>query len=274
MLDHNNRLQLQCKSVLSTLPIWIRKDILGLEQFDFRPNTALIFEEEINPNQVLGKRAEAFIEAAIKQSPDHELIASNIQIIDNKTTVGELDYLIYDKKNKEHLHIELIYKFYLYNSSVSKIEINKWIGPNRNDSFDQKLDKLINKQLPLLQHPKTIEYLASINLDVNLIKQQVLFLGNLYIPYCTKRQYPVINNNCIKGYWLTQEQFDESSFGDHLYYLPQKQDWPVDPSSNNIWLGYNQIKLQIKEELNNKRSPLIWMKTEDDCEPFFVVWWD
>jgi uncharacterized protein len=269
-----SRIQHQYEGTILTPALWKGDAVAGLEQIELDFTNTPPFEEEINPNQVLGKRAEAFIEAAIKQSPDHELIASNIQIIDNKTTVGELDYLIYDKKNKEHLHIELIYKFYLYNSSVSKIEINKWIGPNRNDSFDQKLDKLINKQLPLLQHPKTIEYLASINLDVNLIKQQVLFLGNLYIPYCTKRQYPVINNNCIKGYWLTQEQFDESSFGDHLYYLPQKQDWPVDPSSNNIWLGYNQIKLQIKEELNNKRSPLIWMKTEDDCEPFFVVWWD
>jgi len=63
--------------------------------------------------------------------------------------VGELDCLIL--RDKKPIHLEVIYKFYLYDASVGDTEIAHFIGPNRKDSLIEKLTKLQEKQLPILK---------------------------------------------------------------------------------------------------------------------------
>jgi hypothetical protein len=37
----------------------------------------------------------------------------NIQVIEDKKTIGEIDFIIEDKNTKQVIHMELAYKFYL-----------------------------------------------------------------------------------------------------------------------------------------------------------------
>jgi hypothetical protein len=62
----------------------------------------------------------------------------NIQVIEDKKTIGEIDFIIEDKNTKQVIHMELAYKFYLFDPSISSEPINNWIGPNRDDSLQEK----------------------------------------------------------------------------------------------------------------------------------------
>ncbi|MFA9374406.1 MAG: DUF1853 family protein, partial [Poseidonibacter sp.] len=114
-------------------------------------------------NIPLGKRVEYFFDAIIQQSPNHEKVLKNKQIIHNKLTLGEIDFILYNKKRKLYQHIEIQYKFYLYDHSI-KDEISRYVGPSKNDSLILKLEKLKNKQFPLLFKEETKEYLKSVDL--------------------------------------------------------------------------------------------------------------
>jgi hypothetical protein len=44
--------------------------------------------------------------------------------------------------------MELAYKFYLFDPSISSEPINNWIGPNRNDSLQIRKKKAISFVIP------------------------------------------------------------------------------------------------------------------------------
>lgn len=224
-------------------------------------------------NSVLGKRMESFFEIAIKHSSRYELISSNLQIIEEKRTIGELDFLVFDKESSKPLHIELVYKLYVYDSKLSP-EINKWIGPNRRDSFPEKLDKLNSRQFPLLYKAEAQNYLQEFNLNLNEIEQQLCFKAQLFLPdNFNLRQTPLINLNCITGKWFSFLDFKNSGWENNLFYSPQKKDWSCDPGSNSDWYGYDELLNNIEQLFERKKAPLVWMKTRDSFHSFFIVWW-
>ena len=90
----------------------------------------------------LGHLAEKIVSELIKLSANYNVLYENIQIIDGKKTIGEIDFIIEELKTKALIHMELAYKFYLFDPTISSEPINNWIGPNRNDSLNEKLDKL------------------------------------------------------------------------------------------------------------------------------------
>jgi hypothetical protein len=61
--------------------------------------------------------------------------------------------------------MELAYKFYLFDPSISSEPINNWIGPNRNDSLQEKLEKLKTKQFPLLYHKLAKSKFTTVAID-------------------------------------------------------------------------------------------------------------
>ena len=93
----------------------------GIPNFYLECDNAEIFSDsdlEIPERLMLGKRAERYFSEWIKQSDSYELIAENIQIIENKQTLGEFDFITRRLLDNQLIHIELIYKFYLF--TVSK----------------------------------------------------------------------------------------------------------------------------------------------------------
>jgi hypothetical protein len=59
-------------------------------------------------------------------------------------TVGQLDFVWHDAE--QAWHWEAAVKFYLYHPGLSQ---PNWLGPNANDSFESKLNHLIQHQLPV-----------------------------------------------------------------------------------------------------------------------------
>jgi hypothetical protein len=153
--------------------------------------------------------------------------------------------------------------------------LERWIGPNRKDTLLQKTDKLKQKQLPLLYKPETEPYLSVLNLQCDKLQQEVCFKANLFIPKNLKnKEFEHINNQCISGFWIHSEEFIETDYGRFQFLVPKKQDWSIEPKYGVNWISYSEIKESIRELFLQKKSPLIWIrKNNEQFERLFVVWW-
>ena len=273
-----NRVENQFRGFLNTPALWKGK-FEGISQFNFPPLPEQISYPSVeipslSTNFVLGKRMESFFEFLINSSKNHEILAANIQIHKDRITLGELDFLLKDLQNQQIVHLELVYKFYVYDPSFSS-ENERWIGPNRRDSFLQKINKLSEKQFPLLYKTETREFLKTLELTSEEIIQKTGFKANLFIPKgYQKNSFSQINPDCICGYWINFEQFNSNEYKNHQFILPQKQDWPIDPKYGENWISFDETREKILKSFNNKKSPLVWMrKSVTQFERLFVVWW-
>lgn len=270
-----NNLKNQFQGFLNTA--FLFDNYKGLKQFELEKNKIenIDFNNLDIPEKLpLGKRIERFFEVYIEYSNNYNLVKNNIQVINNKETLGEIDFILYDKRDEKYVHVEHVYKYYLYDESFEN-EVDRFIGPNRDDSFAKKIAKLKNKQLPLLYKNETQEYLESI--DINLVEQKVCFKGNIYVPrHLLKSKIPIVNNSCIKGFYLSYEEFlKELEFKSYKYLLPARFDWVCDCSLNKTWKSFDEVIDEIDLILNHKKSTLVWMKNRKDntTQSFFITWW-
>jgi len=270
-----NNLKTQFLGYMNTASLF--KELNGLKQFQLDIKEIQDFDLtklEIRQKLTLGSRVERFFEFYINQSKNYELIKNNIQIINNKHTFGELDFIIFDKKAEKYLHIEHVYKFYLYDDSFEN-EIDRYIGPNKNDTFVKKLAKLKNRQLPLLYKNETKEYLDGI--DINSFEQKICFKGNIFLPlHLVDTNISIIDNTCVRGFYLKREEFvSELRYRSLEYFLPDKFDWVSDPNTNEIWVSFDEVITEVDLVLNREKSPLVWLRNKESNErkSFFITWW-
>ena len=270
-----NNLKTQLLGFINTPPLF--KELNGLSQIELDINEIKNFDfSQLNiPDKLpLGKRIEHFFEFYIQQSKEYNLIKSNIQVINNKETLGEMDFLLFDKKEEKYLHVEHVYKYYLYDESFPN-EIDRYIGPNRDDSFSKKLTKLKDKQLPLLYKKETQEYLEGI--DTKEIEQKVCFKGNIYVPiHLLGFDIPIVDNSSIKGFYINHKEFlMQEEFKEYEYFLPARYDWVNDCNTNHVWKSFDEVVEEIDFILSHKKSTLVWLKNkkENICQSFFVTWW-
>lgn len=226
----NNRISQQFQGFINSYPLWENLGPFDIEQFklpeltnNFPQENEILKEVPSLTNKfVLGKRMEGFFSFLIQITSEYRLIAQNLQIVQDKITIGEIDFLLEDIKTQEKLHIELVYKFYLYDPAIER-EMEKWIGPNRKDSLPQKIRKLQEKQLPLLYHEATSRVLSDLNINNNVVKQLVCFKANLFVPLnMNGKLFPIINNSCISGYWIKCTEFNEKIFSRNEFFAPKK----------------------------------------------------
>ncbi len=264
---------------LGSKSLWTNTTLFDIPVFNFKDLDVSSLASKnvtfkIQENEVLGKRAEHFFKHCIITSTRYRLITSYVQIFKDNITIGELDYLIEDLQTKEILHIELVYKFYIYDPQF-KNELHRWIGPNRKDSLLEKIEKLKKNQLPLLHKKETYSILENLNLDAKHIQQKVCYLAQLFTPISfEKKAIPHLNNKCVVGHWIRFRDFISDLQKHFLYYIPEKKNWPVDPKHCPTWFTHGEILPVIESKLSQKKSPLLWRKdSEDSYSKFFVVWW-
>jgi hypothetical protein len=255
------RTKLRYQGYLSTPALWEGNTVSQFKQIEPIVNTEAIDDSVIFKNQRLGKLVEEFVFHQLKNQDTVSWICDNLQIQEGKRTVGEIDALYY--KEESPVHLEVAYKFYL----------SHWIGPNRKDSLFYKLGKLHNKQLPLLHNKLTKPYLESYNLDIKSIKQELCFKAQLFLPYKNESiNVSPLNNDCVAGFYISYHKIQE--FSTFNFYIPTKLDWLVIPNNNVDWLNYSSALEIIKMGINNKRSPLVWIKKKNnELSKCFIVFW-
>ncbi|QXP68065.1 DUF1853 family protein [Polaribacter sp. AHE13PA] len=263
-------IQKRYEGFLQTHCLWKGNTIYGLHQFEIESKSTKI-DIAINEKLRLGKYIERFVSYQLTHEKSISIICENIQIQKEKITLGELDCILL--RDEQPIHLEVIYKFYLYDSSVGKTEVEHFIGPNRKDSLVEKLDKLKDKQLPLLYSNECVSYLKTINLQASEIEQQVYFKGQLFIPFSNKNlQLSILNPNCIAGFYINKKELEQ--FKDCKFFIPIKKDWITIPHKNVAWLNFNDFSLVTEEYMQRKFSPLCWLKKQNgELVKIFFVWW-
>lgn len=245
---------------------------IGIKDMDWKPTSGFqvpaYVHEEMKSPMLVGRKAERFLSAYFEQSGTVNLLAENLQVVENKVTLGELDAII----SCEGLvfHLELVYKFYLFDPLIEGPEIVKWIGPNRKDCLHTKLQKLREKQFPFLFHPATRKQLTELDVHADEIEQELLFLANCFVPWGFEGnvRFP------IDGYWLNRDQFFRSDFVDCEFFIPSKHEWMVRECPTIPWKSHSEIGVELEKCHAIYRSPLVWMKSGSfSFERMFVVWW-
>jgi hypothetical protein len=246
--------------------------VTGLPAFHL---SALTLEKEMDfqlPTNIrLGHLAERIVSELIKSSSNYKLLYENFQIIEDQKTIGEIDFIIENNINEKLIHLELAYKFYLFDPSISTDPLYNWIGPNRNDSLSQKLDKLKSKQFPLLYQTCTISKLNTI--DVDTVSQSLCLIASFFVPYEFKTQLSPAYEKAIKGYYLNLDTFSKLDDKDKSYYLPSKKEWGMEASEHKFWSPYKTLENQIATSINEKQAVLCWQKHKGTYLSFFIVWW-
>ncbi|MEJ4088177.1 DUF1853 family protein [Galbibacter orientalis] len=267
----SKNIQLQYQGYLNTPLLWEQTKLYGLKQLYLPMVATAVFNRVTASNLRLGKLVEQFVSTQLSQYEFINVLLENFQVQNGKQTIGEFDCILeYDEKP---IHLEIIYKFYLYDENVGTSEIEHWIGPNRNDTLLKKLTKLKEKQLPLLYNIHAKTALEALNLKAETIEQRVLFKAQLFIPY-TKRQveFKTLNEACLSGFYINHTEIDR--FKDCKFYIPSKKNWLVEVHSNVAWQTYSQFSIIIRELIAQKMAPLCWIKFPNGTlQKFFVVWW-
>lgn len=250
----------------------LNESLTGFSSFQL---SNLQFEKQtkfdLPTNVRLGHLAEKIVSQLIQHSSNYDLLYENVQVVEGKKTVGELDFIVRNKASNQVTHVELAYKFYLFDPQISTNSINNWIGPNRNDSLVEKLDKLKQKQFPLLYHENSKSLLNTINFDE--IKQALCLLASLYVPYDHQQIFNPDYSKCIRGYYFNATLFAARDHSDKQYFIPSKKEWGIHPVHNKIWLNYADVQNEIQQVEIQQRAILCWEKHKENYSEFFIVWW-
>ncbi|QFZ54394.1 DUF1853 family protein [Oceanihabitans sp. IOP_32] len=238
MYQNTKDIQKRYDGFLNTSFLWTNKGVFNLHQFEIESNSEKI-NIEIEDHLPLGKYIERLVSFELNSQKSISVLYENIQVQDQKVTLGELDCILL--KDDKPIHLEIVYKFYLYDDTVGHSEIEHCIGPNKKDTLVEKLNKLSKKQLPLLYTVEAKKYLK--NLKVAEIEQQVYFKAQLFIPFQKKICLHTLNNDCIVGFYLARK--DMQQFADCKFFIPKKIDWIIRPHTNVNWLNFETFNTNL-----------------------------
>lgn len=235
----------------------------GLDAFVYTPIAYL--NAHLPENIRLGHVAEIFYMNNLKSFK--RILYSNIQLIDDSVTLGELDFILVVEH--QTWHIEAAYKFYLLDPTENGGEINQWIGPNRKDSLAQKIHRIKNHQFKIIEKNTSKTILKEKYSIDKIDKQAVLFKAQLFVPYNYNTEDKQVE---VAGFYMNIEQLN--LFEKDKFFIPSKMDWFCIPHSDVQWKGHESILPKIKHELASNFSPMIWIKTKKgELHKAFIVWW-
>lgn len=259
---------------LNTPPLWENQQF-DIQQFEF-PSLALqSFQPMTIPENLrLGHQVEYIFKQLVEYTEAYNVILYNIPIRQEKNTLGEIDFILKNKTSNQLIHVELTYKFYLIDPEILE-PIQSLIGPNRNDTFFLKMEKIKHKQFPLLHSLAGIKTLQDHNIDHLKIEHQCCFKAQLFQPYGSKEiNIRNLNKGCLVGYWLRLDDFNQPEFANAQFYLPTKSEWIIEPNDQVVWQSHIKILMEINLRLIKKTAPMIWLKdTKGAFEKLFVVDW-
>ena len=218
-------------------------------------------------DQKLGHLYEDALAELISNSATLELIARNLQIFYAiGRTLGELDYVVYDRVSKNQIHIELAVKFYL-----GVLQKGTWHfpGPDPRDNWHRKLERMRTHQFQLAKTSEARAYLHE-KFGIETIETQQLIYGRLFDPIdCADRsQLPAMAADALRGRWLYVRDWQKYFPDEPEIRVIPKQLWPVE-LSHEAWALFEPISVKNLLQIATERCTLF--TTADADEPTFLV---
>ena len=256
MKDISNNLQAQFSGFYNTPHLFLDR-VRKMEPFvPLKQNTPVFSGSNLEKIR-LGQRVERFVTTELIQNNTIKILSENPQIqTENRQTIGELDCLFLE--GEQPVHLEIQFKFYLYDATLGSTEIDHCIGPMRRDTLNEKLQKLKEKQLPLLFAKETKPLLDRLNLKAEDFSQKIYFKAQIFVPFGKQIELKTLNQDCIYGFYFKYDKLYE--FKDCKFYKPKKTDWLLDVTLNVDWRTYDAILPELKVFQTEGYSPMLWLK--------------
>ena len=175
----------------------------------------------------LGKYFETLWLYWLKHNGRYQVIASNLQIIIDGRTLGEIDFIVFDKTSKRTMHWEMAIKFYLGMGDTR--EMCNWHGPNLRDRLDIKVQHLLHRQSMISKDKQVKQWLSERGIVID--QCAVILKGRLYYPWQCYHQggsdpkfLPTVSpasccDELLYGWWFHESEFDQE-FDSEQSFLP------------------------------------------------------
>lgn len=216
----------------------------------------------------LGRYFETLVHHALSASHQFERIEQNVILKEDKRTLGELDFLLFPKQDRDGItqaaiHLEVAIKFYLFDHRLDhSLEFTeRLVGLDARDTLARKLKRLTEHQLQLLD--KFPEHLAELELTAApqhwlLIKGMLFF----HLAHPTPELHSPLNSDCLKGWWITAEEIASLQTHFDQFSVHEKPDWMSifnDSAKGEIPANAELLSFEtLKEQLVNRRfNPII-----------------
>lgn len=258
----NRRLAYQ--ALLSTPNLFLKSPIPGVELFD--ASKLPIPSAPLPENKRLGKFLEEMLLHSIQASNRYQIIYHSKQVVENGRTLGEIDFLLYDKSDDCLIHLEMAYKFYLFLPGITGYHF-PLLGPKLKDSLDAKLRKLRERQFPLIYHHQFKKELAG-----KRLKQKLWLPAQLFCKTEETTGLPEnINPQCVVGQYHSANHLDTVLKDSIFSYIPGKKEWFL-PASISDGQKTSSTAENILELTDQGQSPMLWIKKpENNLVKLFIT---
>ncbi|HIE0669928.1 TPA: DUF1853 family protein [Acinetobacter nosocomialis] len=179
-----------------------------LHQLDETPEPLLQFMSRLKSTR-LGLRFENLLWFWLQEDQYHsyQLLGHSIQKIEGAKTLGELDFLILNKETQQVEHWEVALKYYL---GEGQLNLEQWIGLNREDTLSKKLYHFTDKQFQFSEA-----------LDFKVQQRFAVLKGQLYLPLNLGQKQSIpnwVNSTRRLGYW-------GNTIPDSKFYRLERHEW-------------------------------------------------
>ena len=214
-----------------------------------------------NKKLPLGRYAEHLLSFFIMENDRFELMEQNYQLNEKGISVGEVDFLIYDRLLLKNWHVEFALKYYL---KVSVNNETQFIGINTVDQMDQKINKLIHFQSQQTNINRHLlpDYLQNID-----FASKIVLKGALFYPI---EEWLSRKENCFEGWWTTIQNLEMLLSTAHSFMvITEKRDWIFPYQINTKSYQQKQLKSHL-EDLFHSNKPNAYMVVRINREGNFI----
>lgn len=203
---------------IATLGPISEMDVTWLHALDRNPRDLYVLVNA-QPSARLGRYAEKLMTFYLQQTG--RLIAHNVQVRNGPNdTIGEFDFLVHDAAHTGAMHWEFATKFYLLESHSAQMQAEAFVGPNLADSLGAKMDKIMQQQLKLAEHPAATQYLPQPVTDARALVKGWLFYRDVAAATTTLPPGLGVAAEHCRGYWCELSALDLTA-ADHYLILPR-----------------------------------------------------
>lgn len=231
----------------------LQQEYLKFEQtlirLDKNPDQLIEFLSTKNTRR-LGHYFEQLVFFWLKHSERYTIKAKNLPLrTEKKETLGEVDLIVYDEELEVYQHWELAVKFYLAQQCNGK---TSYIGPNANDYFRLKLNKLLTHQCKILKTKAGEKLLKQLGIDE--VESKLFVKGCLYYhPEQNYNSMEFIHPEHSSSWWIYSKEADDFLSNDHQYDLVHKNQWLSTPTQPTTLMGKVECIQTIHKNLS--KSP-------------------
>lgn len=208
----------------------------------------------------LGIYAEHLLYYFFNGAPHVDLISHGHQLIREKVTIGELDFVI--TYEGQTYHIELAIKYFL--GFPDYLSFSNWIGPSGNDRLSMKLEKVAKHQLLLMNEPEMKEVYASYDVQSYFLLKGHFFVNEqVAIP---KWLNPLAN----RGIYMYLDDFlEHEDVRMKRFMVLQRPNWMA-ALSLEFSLVESEYLTEAKLKDYLKKDGAVFVKTEDNLLLFVI----